>query len=119
MCVWVDAHHTPELKGASVPAPIEIEAPWIGIDLHRDAVLGARFEDSFDIDFIAWTAQQLPAGQVPEDRCTWMGYSTQNSLRLLTRIHPEPAVDARHHEIKRRRRDNRASRLEGYLNSML
>ena len=35
------------------PVPIEIKPPGIGIDLHRDPVLGADFEDLLDIDFVA------------------------------------------------------------------
>ena len=40
-----------------MPVPIEIKPPGIGIDLHRDPVLGAGFEDLLDIDFVAGASE--------------------------------------------------------------
>src|SRR5437868_3276586 len=37
MCVGIDAHHAATFKLALVPAPIQIEPPWIGIDFNGDA----------------------------------------------------------------------------------
>jgi len=43
MRVGIDRHHASELQRASVPSPIKIEPPRVGIDLHCDAMPGAGF----------------------------------------------------------------------------
>jgi hypothetical protein len=50
-----------------MPAPVKIEPPRVCIDFHGDAVIRARLENSFDIDVIAGTAQELPACHVAEN----------------------------------------------------
>ncbi len=37
-----------------MPAPIQVEAPRVGIDLDHDVVLGAGVQHLLDIDFVAW-----------------------------------------------------------------
>jgi hypothetical protein len=43
--VGIYAEQASELERAGAPGPIEIEAPRIGIDLHREAVLRASLQD--------------------------------------------------------------------------
>ncbi|MGY3105314.1 hypothetical protein ACVWW7_001941 [Bradyrhizobium sp. LM6.9] len=50
-----------------MPAPIEIEPPWVGIDLDDDVMLGARAKHLLDIDFVAWPPLELPPGHVADD----------------------------------------------------
>ncbi len=54
--IRIDAQHAAQFKRPSVPAPIEIKPPRIGIDFDSDAVPGASLEDCFDIELIAWPA---------------------------------------------------------------
>jgi hypothetical protein len=49
MRVGIDAEYAAELEGALVPASIEVEAPWVAVDFHSHAVLGAGSQDSFDV----------------------------------------------------------------------
>lgn len=37
--VWIDAQHAAEVEGRLVPAPIQIEPPWVGVDLNDDVML--------------------------------------------------------------------------------
>ena len=53
MCIRVDTHSTAKFERAPVPAPVKIEAPRIGVDLHSHAVLGAGGKDSLDIHLVA------------------------------------------------------------------
>src|ERR671910_2348730 len=34
--IGINAEHATQFQGATVPAPIQIEAPRIGVDFHRD-----------------------------------------------------------------------------------
>jgi hypothetical protein len=52
--VRIDAHHAAELDGRLVPAPIQIEPPWVGVNLDDDVMLGARVKDILGVDFAAW-----------------------------------------------------------------
>ena len=40
MGVRIDAEHAAELKGGLVPAPIQIEPPWMSVDLDNDVMPG-------------------------------------------------------------------------------
>ena len=55
--VGINAEDAAVIERLLVPAPVEIEPPWMRVDFHGDAVLGAGFEDFVDIDLIARTAR--------------------------------------------------------------
>ena len=40
MRVWIDAEPASEVYSLLVPPPIQIQSPRVGIDLHRNAMLG-------------------------------------------------------------------------------
>ena len=61
--VRIDAEHAAELKGGLVPAPIQIEPPWMSVDLDNDVMLGAGTQHFVDVDFVAWPPLQLAPGQ--------------------------------------------------------
>src|SRR3954469_19787471 len=65
--VRIDAEHAAELKGGLVPAPIQIEPPWMSVDLDNDVVFGAGTQHFLDIDFVAWPSLELAAGHVSDD----------------------------------------------------
>src|SRR3954454_24093639 len=78
MRIRVDAHHAPEIERTAMPAPIEIKPPRMGVDLHRNTVLGTGFQDPFHIDFVARTGEELPAGHVPENSSAGMSDGAQD-----------------------------------------
>jgi hypothetical protein len=100
--VRIDAEQAPEPKGPLVPAPIQFHAVRVAVDLDGHTVFGAGLEDRPDVHLIAWPAQQEPSRNVPENCCERVGYGLYDAGSLLCLSQPEPAVHARHHEIKRR-----------------
>lgn len=54
MCIRTDAHHAAEFERRLVPAPIEVETPWMGVDLDGDVMLGACAQHFLDVNFVAW-----------------------------------------------------------------
>ena len=55
--IWIDAKNAAIFKRLLMPAPIEIEPPGIGVDLHGDAMRGAGGQNLLDINFVAGSAQ--------------------------------------------------------------
>src|SRR4051794_39380860 len=102
MRIGIDAHHASELERLPMPAPVEVQAPGIGVDLDRNAMLGARAQDFFDVDVIAWAPEQLPAGHVSQDRGARIGDGPHDAIGLLLSAELEPAVYARHNEVEAR-----------------
>ena len=45
-----------------MPAPVEVETPRMRVDLDHNVMLGAGPQHLVDIDFVAWTALELTAG---------------------------------------------------------
>jgi hypothetical protein len=62
MGIGIDGHQAPDLEPRLVPAPIQIEPPWV-----RIAVLGAGGQNLLDIDLITRPPQRLPRRHVTED----------------------------------------------------
>ena len=85
-----------------MPAPVQVQAPRIGVDLDGNAVLGAGPQNSFDVNVIAWAAEQLPAGHVSEDGGSRIRNGPHDAIGLLLSAQLEPAVHARHDEIEAR-----------------
>src|SRR3954466_11662455 len=54
MRVRIDGHHATEFERASVPPPVEVETPRVGIDLNRYAMLSAGSENLFDVHLVSW-----------------------------------------------------------------
>src|SRR5262245_46275583 len=67
MGIGIDAEEAAERQRPLVPAPVEVEPPGMGIDLHRHAMRGTGLEDRFDIDVIARALQQPPARHMAEN----------------------------------------------------
>src|SRR6185436_15063271 len=80
--IRIDAEHAAELEPARVPAPVEVEAPGIGIDLDGNAVLGASGEDPLGIDAVAFAAEELASGHVPENGRVRVGYGAKEAFGL-------------------------------------
>ena len=72
----------PSSSARLVPAPVKVKTPWIGIDLHGDAMRGAGFENSLDIHLVAGPAQQLAAGHMAEDGRIGIFYRPKDALGL-------------------------------------
>jgi hypothetical protein len=70
--IRVDAHDAAKTQGRLVPAPVKVKPPGVRVDFNGDAVLRAGRENLLDIDVIAWTAQKLPPGHMPEDGRVWI-----------------------------------------------
>jgi hypothetical protein len=96
MGVGIDAEHAAELQTALMPLPIKVQPPWIRIDLHGDAVICARLENSLDVDVIAGTAQELPAclsrhAAVPKRAASLHGHVPGHLLHPpLVRVNRDP-----------------------------
>src|ERR1700730_1669993 len=56
MCVGIDAHHAATFKLALVPAPIQIQSPWIGIDFNGDAARRAGSKNFLNVDLVTGPA---------------------------------------------------------------
>src|SRR6266576_2509362 len=102
MSIRIYAHCAAKLQGRLMPAPIEVEAPGVGIDLYGDTVLGTCAKDFLDVYVVTRPAQQLPAGDVTQDGGTWVCNGSHDPIRLLVAAELEPAMDARDHEIEAR-----------------
>lgn len=37
-----------------MPPPIEVEPPWVRVDLHDNVILGAGPQHPLDVHFVAW-----------------------------------------------------------------
>jgi hypothetical protein len=98
--IGIDAHEAAELERLLVPAPIEIKPPGIGIDLNRDAVLGAGAKNALCIELVARSTQQLPPRHMSKNCRVGIGNCTKDALGLLHAVELEPAMDARHNKIK-------------------
>ena len=85
-----------------MPAPIEIQPPWVRVDLNGNPVLGTSGEDRLDVHLIARPAQQLPSGHVAQNGGKRILHRANDALRLGLSVELEAAVDARHHEIEAR-----------------
>src|SRR5437016_3987042 len=94
MRVRIDAEDAAELQGSAVPAPVQIEAPRVGIDLDGDAVRRAGDEHLFHIHLIAFAVAKKPPGHVPEDGGEWIGSRAYEALRLRLLVHPKLPMDA-------------------------
>src|SRR4051812_44740350 len=100
MGIRVDAHHASEFERLPVPTPIEVEAPEIGVDLNCNAVLCACSQDFFYVYVVAWPAQELATRHVTKDRGAGVRYGCEDASGLFFSAELEPAVHARHNEIK-------------------
>src|SRR6478609_7776713 len=98
--VGIDAQHTAEVECGLVPAPIQVEAPRVGVDLDHDIVLGTGAQHLLDIDFIAWPPLELAPGHVADDGGVRIGDGPKQALRLCLAVEFEAAVDARDHEVE-------------------
>ena len=63
--VRIDAQHAAELKRRLMPAPIQVETPWVGVDLHDDIMLCACPKHL--LDAIQQAARVHPGKRVLED----------------------------------------------------
>ena len=63
--VRIDAEDAAIIERLLVPAPVEVESPWMRIDFDGDAVLGAGFKDFVDVDLISRSAGELAPGRWP------------------------------------------------------
>jgi len=70
-------------------------------DEARSSSGAARAEDRFDVDLVAWSAQQHAACQVAENRREGIWDRSNDSVGLCFRIQSKPAVHARDQEIER------------------
>jgi len=82
-----------------MPAPVKIEPPSMGVDLHRDAVLGAGFQNPVDVDLIPGAALQLTTGMADNGRVGIFD-CLEDSFCLFLLCHFETAVNARDNEIE-------------------
>jgi hypothetical protein len=98
--VRIDAEHAAELKGGLVPAPIQIEPPWMSVDLDNDVMLGAGTQHFLDVDFVAWPPLELAPGHVSDDGSMRMRDGPKQAQSLRFAVQFEPAMDARDHEIE-------------------
>jgi hypothetical protein len=92
--VGIDAEDAAIIQSFLVPAPVKVEAPGMRVDLDGDAVLGAGFQDPFDIDLISRPSGELTPGHVAKDRRIGILNRFDNALSLLSLRHFEAAVNA-------------------------
>jgi hypothetical protein len=100
MRVRIDAHHAAQFERPAMPAPIEIEAPWVRVDFDRHGMLGAGDEYFLDVDVIARPPEQLATCHVSENGHERISDGPHYARGLLFLILPELAVDACHDEIE-------------------
>jgi hypothetical protein len=67
MGIGVDAHHASKIERPLVPAPIQIETPWVRVDFDGNAMGGAGGEDALNVDFVSRPSEQLTPGHVSKD----------------------------------------------------
>src|SRR5215208_2752769 len=100
--IGINAEHATQFQGATVPAPIQIEAPGIGIDFHRDPMFRACSKNLFNIELIPGPAQQLASHGMTKDRRVGIGRCAQKALRLSSLVQTKPAANAGHDKVEPR-----------------
>ena len=55
--VGIDAEDAAVIQRLLVPAPVKVKPPRVGIDFNGDAVFGAGFQNSVDVDLISRAAR--------------------------------------------------------------
>ena len=83
-----------------MPAPIKVQAPWIGIDLNCDTVLGACAKNALHVDIVSGTAKELPTGHMAYHGGERVSHRPQYAIRLLLTTEFETAVDARDYKVE-------------------
>jgi hypothetical protein len=53
MRVRIDAEHAPKVEGSLMPAPVQIQAGRMGVDLNGYPVPGASLQDLLDVNLMA------------------------------------------------------------------
>jgi hypothetical protein len=71
----------------------------VGVDLHRDDVLSASFQNPVDVDLIPGAALQLTTGHVAYCRVRIFD-CLEDAVCLFFFCHFETAVNARDHEVE-------------------
>src|SRR5262249_11478584 len=85
-----------------MPAPIELEAPWVAVDLHGDTMLRAGGKHLFQVDVVTRPTKQLPSSGMTKDRGKRIADGADQALRLRVAILAEAAVNACHDEAEPR-----------------
>jgi hypothetical protein len=98
--IRIDAHHASEIERRLMPSPVEVEPPWMGIDLDDNVVLRASAKHLLDIDFVPRAALKLPASHVTDDCGEGVGDRSQQAVGLGFPVHLEPAVNAGDHKVE-------------------
>jgi hypothetical protein len=83
-----------------MPAPVQVEPPWMRIDLDHDVVLRTSTKYLLDIDFVSRSALKLASGHVTDDHREGISDGAQQALGLGLPIHFEPAMNAGDHEVE-------------------
>ena len=98
--VRIDAQHATEFERGLVPAPVQVEPPWVGVDLYGDVMLGAGPQHLLEVDFVARPPLELAPGHVPDDGGMRIADGPKEALRLRFAVQLEAAVDAGDQEIE-------------------
>src|SRR4051812_36446880 len=83
-----------------MPAPIQVETPWMRIDLHGHAILRTGAEHLLDIDVVTRPPQQLSSRHVTDNGRVRVRDGSKKTVGLRLPVELESTMDARHDEIK-------------------
>ena len=53
MSIGIDAEHASEVQCALMPTPVQVQTPWVGIDLNCHAMFYTCRQDLFDINVVS------------------------------------------------------------------
>ena len=102
MRIGINAEQATQFQGATVPAPIQIEAPRIGVDFNRDPMFRACSKDLVNIELIPRPTQQLASHGMTKDRRVGIANCTQKALGLSSLAQTKPAVNAGYDKVEPR-----------------
>jgi hypothetical protein len=99
MRIGIDAHRAAQIERHSMPAPVEIEAPRIRIDLDCNIMIGTGSKYAGNVYLVAWASQQLPTSHMAQNGRVRITDRAKDALSLGRAIELEAAMHARDNEI--------------------
>ena len=91
--VWVDAAEDPEVSGFVPPSPVEVEAPWVGIEFNPGPSGGCSFEDFGNIHGIGFTLEQKASSRMAQAGDMFVLHGADDTIGHLFFVRAKAGMD--------------------------